>query len=44
VQVEQVVLKALAKEVKDRYPTVQTFADALEAASRTVPMGTRLLT
>jgi serine/threonine protein kinase len=43
-EVEQVVLKALAKEVKDRYPTIQEFADALESASRTVPIGTRLLT
>jgi serine/threonine protein kinase len=43
-KVEQVVLKALAKEVKDRFPTIQDFADALEEASRTIPMGTRLLT
>jgi serine/threonine protein kinase len=51
-QVEQVVLKALAKEVKDRYPTIQEFADALDAASKvvqrivpqTVPIGIRPLT
>src|SRR6266566_5292512 len=43
-QVEQVILRALSKEVKDRFPTIQEFADALEAASKTVPIGTRLLT
>jgi len=33
--VEQVVLKALAKEAKDRYPTIQEFANALAAANTT---------
>jgi F-box protein 11 len=32
--VEQVLLKALAKNPQDRYPTIQAFADALEAASK----------
>jgi WD40 repeat protein/tRNA A-37 threonylcarbamoyl transferase component Bud32 len=32
--VEQVVMKALAKDPKDRYPTIQAFADALEKASQ----------
>ncbi|HVB60079.1 MAG TPA: serine/threonine-protein kinase [Ktedonobacteraceae bacterium] len=31
-QVEQVVMRALAKSVPDRFPSVQAFADALEAA------------
>jgi serine/threonine protein kinase len=34
-QVEQVVLKALAKDPFDRFPSVQEFARALEEASRT---------
>ncbi len=42
-KVEQVVLKALAKDVKDRFPTIQEFADRLEVASRAVSLGTRLL-
>jgi serine/threonine protein kinase len=32
--VEQVVLRALAKKTKDRFPGVQAFADALEEAAR----------
>ncbi|MGB8344339.1 MAG: serine/threonine-protein kinase, partial [Ktedonobacteraceae bacterium] len=32
--VEQVVLKALAKEARDRYATIQEFANAFEGASR----------
>jgi len=32
--VEQAILKALAKEAKDRYATIQEFANALEGASR----------
>ena len=33
-QVEQVVMRALAKNAQDRFPSVQTFADALEAVYR----------
>ncbi len=34
-EVEQVVLKALAKEPQQRFPTIQAFANALEKASQT---------
>src|SRR5205823_207979 len=40
--VEAVVMKALAKDPKERFPSVHAFADALEAASK--KPGTRLLT
>ncbi|MGZ3612214.1 MAG: hypothetical protein ACXVBU_19350, partial [Ktedonobacteraceae bacterium] len=40
---EVVVIKALAKDPKERFPSVQAFADALEAASKAPPIGTRLL-
>jgi serine/threonine protein kinase len=33
-EVEQVVMKALAKDPKDRFESVQAFATALEQASR----------
>ena len=36
-QVEQVVMKALAKAPPDRHPTIQAFADALEAAIKPAP-------
>lgn len=42
-QVEAVIMKALAKAPTDRYPTVRTFAEALEAASKIPPIGTRLV-
>jgi serine/threonine protein kinase len=34
-QVEQVIMRALAKDYHQRYPRIQDFADALEQASRT---------
>ena len=37
-QIENVVLKALAKDPKDRWTSVQTFAAALEQASRQTPV------
>jgi serine/threonine protein kinase len=43
-KVEAVIMKALAKAPTDRYPTVRAFVEALEAASQTPPIGTRLLT
>src|SRR5579884_1433537 len=44
--VEQVVLRALAKDPKQRFPTIQAFTIALEQAShpRMVSIGTTLLT
>jgi Tol biopolymer transport system component len=42
--VEAVVLKGLAKQPQDRFPGVRAFAEALEAASKKPPIGTRLLT
>lgn len=41
--VEQVVIKALAKIPQDRYPTIQEFAQALEAASKGSLPPTRML-
>src|SRR6266568_151734 len=41
--IERVVLKALAKDPKDRYPSISSFADALEQASKKPPLGTILL-
>ncbi len=37
--VEEVVLKALAKEPKERFPSAQAFAAALEEAQRATPPG-----
>jgi len=42
--VEAVVLKGLAKQPQDRFSSVREFAEALEAASKKPPVGTRLLT
>jgi len=43
--VAQVVLKALAKDPKERYPTVRAFADALaQAAVQRPPIGALLVT
>src|SRR2546426_11815634 len=36
---EDVVMKALAKDPKDRFESVQVFADALEQASRLALLG-----
>jgi serine/threonine protein kinase len=36
-QIEQVVFQALAKQPKDRFPSVQDFANALQAASQLSP-------
>jgi len=41
--VEQVVMKALAKNPKERYARVQEFADKLEEAHKKPPIGTTLL-
>ena len=40
--VEAVIMKALSKEPKDRFASVQDFAKALEEACKQPPMGTRL--
>jgi serine/threonine protein kinase len=37
--IEQIVQKALAKQPKDRFPTIQDFAAALEGASQVRPIG-----
>ena len=42
--IEQVVLKALAKEPKERFASVQDFAQALEQASQLAPSAPMLLT
>ncbi len=39
--IEAVVLRALAKLPQDRFPSVRAFAEALEAASKKPPIGTR---
>lgn len=43
-RVEQVVMKALAKEPQQRYASVTQFAEALAEAAKAPPAGTRLLT
>ena len=43
-RVEQIIMKALAKEPQQRYATVTEFAEALEEVSKAPPIGTRLLT
>lgn len=43
-RVEQVILQALAKDPNQRFPSIQKFANALEAASQTPPAGATLLT
>lgn len=43
-RVEQVVMKALAKEPQQRYASVMQFAEALAEASKAPPAGTCLLT
>jgi WD40 repeat protein len=42
-RVEAVVMRALAKAPKDRFPSVRAFAQALEEAMRIPSIGTRLL-
>ncbi|TMC15570.1 MAG: hypothetical protein E6J34_21795 [Chloroflexi bacterium] len=42
--IEQVILKALAKQVEERFASIQAFADALEQAYKKPPIGTTLLT
>ena len=42
--VEAVVLRGLAKQPQDRFPSVRAFAEALDSASKKPPIGTRLLT
>ncbi len=42
-RVEKVVQRALAKDPKDRYLSIMAFAEALEEASKTPPVGTRVL-
>ena len=42
--VEAVVMRALAKNPKERFPSVREFAEALEEASKRPPIGTKLLT
>jgi len=44
VEMENVILKALEKNPENRFPNVQAFADALEAASKKRPVGTTLMT
>ncbi|HEY4036110.1 MAG TPA: protein kinase, partial [Ktedonobacteraceae bacterium] len=44
VAMEAVVLKGLAKQPQDRFPSVYAFAEALDSASKKPPIGTRLLT
>ena len=44
VAVEAVVLRGLAKQPQDRFPSVRAFAEALDSASKKPPIGTRLLT
>src|SRR5205807_2055320 len=41
--VETVVMRAMAKQSQDRFPSVRAFAEALEAASKKPPIGTVLL-
>jgi serine/threonine protein kinase len=43
-RIEQVVMKALAKQPGERFASVPAFAQALEAACTTPPIGTTLLT
>jgi serine/threonine protein kinase len=42
--IEQVVMRALAKDPKQRFGSVQAFAKALEMASKKPPLGTTLIT
>jgi len=42
--VEGIVMQALAKNPKERFSTVRTFAQVLEEASKTPPIGTKLHT
>ncbi len=39
-EIEEIVFKALAKDPKERYPTIQDFADALQRACQQLPSST----